>query len=302
MARLTEDVGTAAAALTAADTDRAAAATAVAEARDALMEARHADMARELRGRLTAGEACPVCDQPVHVVPRAPRAATVAAAERALAKAVRVEERSEAEQQRRAAGEAAARAASAAAAEGVTRAEGAAAKADAALREAEAAGKIFEREKQPTRAIESILFAADTAWNGRKVDEARRLVERGLEASAAARDTAHLPKLLSLAATVANLRGDYARAAAYGAQLADHGLPDLGAEQLLRPVGAGEVGQRLVGEGDAAEMRRQRLDLRDGQHAALEVVAHAFDAAGGGGAVHGGWMETDSGCGRFQNG
>ena len=91
--------------------------------------------------------------------------------------------------------------------------------ADAALREAEAAGKIFEREKQPVRAVEAVLFAAETAWNARKVDEARRLVERGIEAAAAAHDTTHLPKLLSLAATVANLRGDYARAAAYGAQL-----------------------------------------------------------------------------------
>ena len=91
--------------------------------------------------------------------------------------------------------------------------------ADAALREAEAAGKIFDREKQPGRAVEALLFAAETAWNARKVDEARRLVERGLEAAAASRDTLHLPKLLSLAATVANLRGDYARAAAYGAQL-----------------------------------------------------------------------------------
>src|SRR5271169_445726 len=91
--------------------------------------------------------------------------------------------------------------------------------ADTALREAEAAGKIFERENQPARAVEAILFAADTAWNGRKVDEARRLVERGIEAAFAAQDTVHLPRLLSLAATVANLRGDYARAAAYGAQL-----------------------------------------------------------------------------------
>src|SRR5664280_3865673 len=48
--------------------------------------------------------------------------------------------------------------------------------ADAALREAESAGNIFEREKQPVRDVEAILFAADTAWNSRKVDEARRLV------------------------------------------------------------------------------------------------------------------------------
>src|ERR1019366_8839092 len=86
-------------------------------------------------------------------------------------------------------------------------------------REAESAEKIFEREKQSARAVEAILFAADTAWNGRKVDEARRLVERGIEAAAAAQDAVYLPRLLSLAATVANLRGDYARAAAYGAQL-----------------------------------------------------------------------------------
>ena len=91
--------------------------------------------------------------------------------------------------------------------------------ADAALREAESAGKIFEREKQPARAVEAIVLAAETAWNGRKVDEARRLVERGIEAAVAAQDTVHLSKLLSLAATVANLRGDYARAAAYTAQL-----------------------------------------------------------------------------------
>ncbi|MGA7990740.1 MAG: ABC transporter substrate-binding protein [Thermoanaerobaculia bacterium] len=90
---------------------------------------------------------------------------------------------------------------------------------DAALREAEAAGKIFEREKRPARAVEAVLFAAETAWNARKVDEARRLVERGIEEAAAAQDALHLPKLLSLAATVANLRGDYARAAAYGVQL-----------------------------------------------------------------------------------
>ncbi|MFI5182081.1 MAG: ABC transporter substrate-binding protein [Thermoanaerobaculia bacterium] len=91
--------------------------------------------------------------------------------------------------------------------------------AEAALREAEAAVKDFEREKLSARAVEAILFAADTAWNGRKVDEARRLVERGIEAAAEAGDIVHLPKLLSLAATVANLRGDYARAAAYAAQL-----------------------------------------------------------------------------------
>jgi len=58
---------------------------------------------------------------------------------------------------------------------------------EAALREAEAAVKLFEREKQPARAVEAILVAADAAWNGRKVEEARRLVERGIEAMAGAK-------------------------------------------------------------------------------------------------------------------
>ncbi len=90
---------------------------------------------------------------------------------------------------------------------------------EAALREAEAAAKVFESEKQEERAAEAVVFAAETAWTARRVDDARRLVERGLEIAAATRSAAHLPKLLSLAATVANLRGDYARAAAYSAQL-----------------------------------------------------------------------------------
>ncbi len=109
--------------------------------------------------------------------------------------------------------------------------------ADAALREAEAAAKIFDREKQPGRAIESILFAADTAWNGRRVEEARRLVERGIEAAASTHDTVHLPRLLSLAITVANLRGDYARAAAYAAQLERFGGETKGGTEVFASGG-----------------------------------------------------------------
>jgi len=131
--------------------------------------------------------------------------------------------------------------------------------ADAALREAESAGNIFEREKQPVRAVEAILFAADTAWNSRKVDEARRLVERGIEAAAAAQDRVHLPKLLSLAATVANLRGDYARAAAYGAQLERLGGDTKGGAEIIasggrlvvamtNPVAAAEPAMRHIVE------------------------------------------------------
>ncbi|HYR45368.1 MAG TPA: AAA family ATPase, partial [Thermoanaerobaculia bacterium] len=91
--------------------------------------------------------------------------------------------------------------------------------ADGALREAEAAVKVFERERQTQRAVAAILFAADTAWQGRRVEETRRLAERGIEAARAGATPEALTRLLSLAATVANLRGEYSKAAAYLAEI-----------------------------------------------------------------------------------
>jgi DNA repair protein SbcC/Rad50 len=61
---------------------------AVEEARTALEAARHGEMARELAGTLSAGEACPVCGQQVATLPRkGPVARKVKAAESALKKA-----------------------------------------------------------------------------------------------------------------------------------------------------------------------------------------------------------------------
>jgi ABC-type transport system substrate-binding protein len=90
---------------------------------------------------------------------------------------------------------------------------------DTALREAEAASRVFEREKKPGRAAAASLSAAESAWQGRRVDETRRWVERGIESAAAAGSAEPLSRLLSLAITVANLRGEYQQAAAYQAQL-----------------------------------------------------------------------------------
>ncbi|HYA09206.1 MAG TPA: SMC family ATPase, partial [Gaiellaceae bacterium] len=67
------------------------AAAAVAGARDAVMEAKHAEMARELRGALVAGDPCPVCAQPVHTLPKAGPAPKVRSAEAALTKSERAE-------------------------------------------------------------------------------------------------------------------------------------------------------------------------------------------------------------------
>ena len=91
--------------------------------------------------------------------------------------------------------------------------------ADGALREAEMAVKVFEEQKQLGRAAGAILLAAETAWQSRRIDEARRWVERGIDLARSAGDADHLVKLLSLAATVASLRGEHPKVAAYLAEI-----------------------------------------------------------------------------------
>jgi ABC-type transport system substrate-binding protein len=90
---------------------------------------------------------------------------------------------------------------------------------DTALREVEGAVRVFERVGRPERAVAGILFAAETAWQSRMMDEAPRWVERGLEPARSLDKTEPLTKLLSLAATVANLRGEYPKAAGYLAEI-----------------------------------------------------------------------------------
>ncbi len=81
-----------------ADAEAAAVAADGAEAvvkkrREDLLDARHAEMAFELRGALLAGEACPVCSQPVHTLPKKATAPKVQTAERNLEKAEAAEAR-----------------------------------------------------------------------------------------------------------------------------------------------------------------------------------------------------------------
>ncbi len=90
---------------------------------------------------------------------------------------------------------------------------------DGALREAEAAVRVFDEQQKPGPAVVAILLAAETARQARRIDDARRWVERGIEAARSTGVSEHFAKLLSLAATLANLRGEYARAAAYQAEI-----------------------------------------------------------------------------------
>ena len=86
---------------------------------------------------------------------------------------------------------------------------------EGALREAGAAVRVFEQQKDNVRAVGAILLAAETAWQARRAEETGRWVERGLAAARAAGDTESLRQLLSLAATQASLVGEYAKANQY---------------------------------------------------------------------------------------
>jgi len=101
----------------------------------------------------------------------------------------------------------------------VARAHRMAGNAEGALREADAAVKVFEKEKAFEKTVAVMLFAAETAWQERRAEETRRWVERGLDAPASKERLDERGKLLSLGATVANLRGEYAKAAEYLAEI-----------------------------------------------------------------------------------
>ncbi|HYR76424.1 MAG TPA: ABC transporter substrate-binding protein [Pyrinomonadaceae bacterium] len=86
---------------------------------------------------------------------------------------------------------------------------------DAALKEAESAGRILERESHKSRALTAFIFAAETAWQARKVEETTRLVQQVMEAARTTGDKDSLRHVLSLAAMLANLRGEYQKANDY---------------------------------------------------------------------------------------
>ena len=83
---------------------------------------------------------------------------------------------------------------------------------DSARREAAAAVRIYEERRDPTRLVAGLLFVAETAWQLRLPEETRRWVEQALPLAREAGATDTLTRTLSLAATVANLAGEYDRA------------------------------------------------------------------------------------------
>ncbi|MCP4658494.1 MAG: hypothetical protein GY856_24035, partial [bacterium] len=100
---------------------------------------------------------------------------------------------------------------------------------EAAHKESARAARLLERTGDTAASADASLVAAETAWQGRKVNEARRWVEKGIQLArtvAAAASTPTRPssptrpsqtlrQLLTLGATVANLRGEYLKAKAH---------------------------------------------------------------------------------------
>ncbi len=103
-----------------------------------------------------------------------------------------------------------------------------------ALVELDEALEIFEEEKDTPQVLQCILLAADISWQGRKIEETRIWVERGIDVAGLTEDAASLGKLLSIGAMAANLRGDYETGQKYLEEI-----------QRLRPS-VGEASEQAV--------------------------------------------------------
>jgi len=83
---------------------------------------------------------------------------------------------------------------------------------ETAFREAERAVRAAQRTGAAPAVAAAALLAAEIAWQARRVDETREWIARGLEVPPEDAGGECRIRLLTLAATLANLSGDYARA------------------------------------------------------------------------------------------
>ena len=88
---------------------------------------------------------------------------------------------------------------------------------DAALQELEKVIEIYEEYGKPESIIKAVVLAAETSWEARRIEETRNWIQKGLDLahSTGNTDQQTLGSLLSLGATVANLRGEYEVAKQY---------------------------------------------------------------------------------------
>jgi ABC-type transport system substrate-binding protein len=86
---------------------------------------------------------------------------------------------------------------------------------NSAIKEIESAITIFEREMKPEKALDALLLGAQNAWHARRTEEMGRWVEKGLQSARDIQSPEALRQFLSMAATLANMRGEYQRANEY---------------------------------------------------------------------------------------
>jgi ABC-type transport system substrate-binding protein len=140
---------------------------------------------------------------------------------------------------------------------------------DGSLKEIEAALKIYERTGNSPGALRGYADAADTAWEGRRVAEAKRWLDKGIKAARAAGETALLSRLLSLGITVANLRSDVGTARDFLEEAERLKAPSLRTE--IPPMQGGTVRMALANPVRATEPVRVVVDEEG------EVLANAFE-------------------------
>ncbi len=244
-----------------------------AQADAALHEARHAEMARELRRHLQAGAPCPVCTQVVVAPPRAAATAKVATAEKTLTRARRVEAEARAgvEEAGRRAAIATERTASASSA--AAQAEQPFVEASDRARAAEAALAVTRSElvdrlgegdpRELLLAREAELEAAESHLR----DAARQLTEARAELDAERRTGLEAARALATLATKV--------AAAWGSLGEPHDMAPDAAGVRLAFV---ELGDAVIARNEEAEAERSASE-EEARRAEASLVAE-LDALG----------------------
>ncbi|HEX6729825.1 MAG TPA: ABC transporter substrate-binding protein [Pyrinomonadaceae bacterium] len=183
---------------------------------------------------------------------------------------------------------------------------------EGALKEAETSARLFEKYSQKPKAVTALLFATEIAWHARKVVETTRLVHQATEAARAAGATDSLRHMLTLAATLANLRGEYEQANHYleeAASLApaaketepEKEIPEGGRLVVAMPTPLGEidpVNMELIEEQEILSNVFETLLATDHEGNLIPYLCEKWEVSDGGASVSFTLREDVS----FQNG
>jgi ABC-type transport system substrate-binding protein len=138
---------------------------------------------------------------------------------------------------------------------------------DGAIREAARAVQVTEHVVGcEATAIEALVLAANIGWEGRRVEEVRRWINRGLALARRVNAIEPLTHLLRLGATEASLRGEYALAREYHEEI-----------ERIRPVdprGVPRGGRLRVGMSSRIEARDPALARTPDER---EVLSNVYE-------------------------